>query len=375
LTSNPPPRVLVLSEIPTPYRLPLYARLAALPEIELDLVFCSADEPDRPWDLSSALDAIPHRVLSGVSIPVRTRRNTFVYEVNPAILGLLTRTRYDVVVVGGYAVFAEQVAIAVSRARRIPYLLHSESTLLNQRAAWLRAGKRALLRPVIAGAAAGLAVGSEAARYLEHYGLAASRIRIVPNTIDVAVYGRAADAARLRADDLRRELDLPPEFALFAGRLVGVKGIEDLLAALELLGDNAPLLVVAGEGPLESDVAVAPNVRRLGFVQQAQLIELFALATWTVVPSRFEPWGVVVNEALACGCPVIATDAVGAAHDLVVNGVNGWVVPPHDPRALAARLAGPRLTGDASRGRIQHWTYDFAVSQFLEAIQLALHGS
>jgi glycosyltransferase involved in cell wall biosynthesis len=376
LTTVPvkPPRILVISEIPTPYRLPLYARLAERPEFELEVVFCAASEPDRPWKLDVALAGVPHRVLRGFAPSIRTRRGTFVYEVNPGAVRLLARSRYDAVVVGGYAVFAEQAAIAIARARGIPYLLHSESTLAKARAPWLRLAKRGLVGPTVRNAAAGLAVGSAAADYLVHYGLDRGRIRIVPNTIDVASYGRAAAGARSRAEEVRARWQLPAEFVLFAGRLVEDKGVRDLLDALRLLGDNAPALVVAGEGPLAGEFHALAGVHQVGFVQPEQLIELLALAAWTVVPSRVEPWGVIVNEALASGSPVIATAAVGAARDLVVDGSNGRVVPARDPEALADALAGPRPQGDPSEGRIAGWDYDFAVDQFVDALRVALPG-
>lgn len=366
--------MLVISEIPTPYRLPLYARLAARPELELEVAFCALDEPDRPWRIEAALAEVPHRVLGGIAPAVRTRRNTFVYQVNLGALALLARSPYDVVVVGGYAVFAEQAAIALARARRIPYLLHSESTLTKPRSSWLRLAKRGVVGPIVRGAAAGLAVGSGAARYLAHYGMDPGRIRIVPNTIDVAGYGRDATAARARAEEVRARWDLPERYVLFAGRLVEDKGIRDLVEALRLLGPDAPPLLVAGEGPLAEELDGVGDVRRVGFVQREQLVELLALAAWTVVPSRVEPWGVIVNEALACGSPVIVTAAVGAAEDLVVDGVNGRVVPASSPHAFAAALAGPKPSGDPAEGRIARWDYDLAVDQFVDALRLALPG-
>lgn len=368
------PRILVLSEIPTPYRLPFFARLANRPEFDLELVFCASEEPDRPWEIDAALADVPHRVLGGIKVPIRTRRDIFVYEINPGIVSLLARSRYDAVVVGGYSVFAEQAAIAIARLRRIPYALHSETTLFKPRSHAVRLAKRALVGPLITNAAVGLAAGTAAAAYLESYGLPTARIRIVPNAIDVESYGRRADSARKRATAIRVELGLPDRFVAFVGRLVEGKGVTDLLEAIRTLGPAAPTLVVAGEGPLTNEVRGTPNVVHLGFLQQERVIELLALADWTIVPSRFETWGVAVNEALACGCPVIVTDAVGSHVDLVVDGVNGRVVPSQAPAMLAAAIAGPRPSGDPSRGRIEQWNYEFAVEQFVDAMRLALHG-
>lgn len=367
------PRILIISEIPTPYRLPFFARLAARPEIEIEVLFCAAAEPDRPWSLDDELASVPYRILRGFSPAIRTRRNTFVYQVNPGILGVLARARFDAVVIGGYAVFAEQVALVGARLRGVPYLVHSESHDLKPRSALVRAVKRIVLPPLFRGAAAGLAVGSAAARYLAAYGMPPERIRIVPNTVDVAEYGRLARQARADAEALRARRGLPASYVLFAGRLVEAKGLPELIEARRLLGAAAPALIVAGEGPLAPDLEREPGTRLVGFQPQASLIELYALAAATVVPSRTEPWGVVVNEALACGSPVVVSDAVGAAEDLVVDGVNGRVFPAGDARALADAMRLPPPSGDA-HGRIERWTYDFAIEQFLEAVALAVRS-
>ena len=337
--------------------------LAARAELELEVLFCSREQPDRPWNLDEQLARVPHRFLPGAGLRFGGRRNTFVYEVNPTIVRELSRSRPDVLVIGGYAVFAEQAAIAYARARRIPYVLHTESQLLKQRSALKRAVKRALLPPVVRNAAAGLAVGSAAAAYLEQYGLARERIRIFPNTIDVARYRMLAE--RARTDEAAGE-----RYWLYAGRLVEDKGLPELIAALRSLGEHPPLLV-AGEGPLATELGRLPGVRVLGFRPTEELVELMARTELTIVPSRNEPWGVVVNEALAAGSPVVVSDAVGAAEDLVVDGVNGRLFASGDARALARALSQPPPTGARDPGPIDSWDYAFGVAQFLEAIEIA----
>jgi glycosyltransferase involved in cell wall biosynthesis len=363
-------RVVVLSEIPTPYRLPIYEALADEDDISLDVLFCSVDQPDRPWELERALTRVPHAVLPGVPVRIPLGRRRIVSEINPSVVRELARRRPDVLVIGGYSVPAEQAAIAWARLRRVPYILHNESQLLKPRSTLLRTVKRITLPPIVRGAAAGLAVGSAAARYLEHYGLDPSRIRIVPNTIDVARYRRLGHDARADAAARRRALHVPERYWLFAGRLLELKGIPELLAARRRL-DTAPPLVVAGTGPLAATLEREPGVELLGFRGPDEVAELMALAELTVVPSRTEPWGVVVNEALAVGCPVVVSDAVGAAEDLVRDGVNGRVFPAGDVPALARALATPPPTGARDPGPVDRWDYAFAVSQFLEGIALA----
>lgn len=352
--------------------MPLYRRLAERPELDVEVVFLAEAEPDRPWVLSDELAAVPHRVLRGLRPRVRTRRNTFVYEINPGIVPLLARSRPDLLVIGGYAVFAEQLALALAPVLRVPFLIHSETHLSKRRPGPLVLAKRRVLPLILGRAAGGLAAGTAAAEYLAAHGIAPERIRILPNTIDVAGYREMAKGARRNAAAVRARHGLPDRFILFAGRLVEAKGIADLLAALAVLGDEAPTLVVAGAGPLEELVRACRGVTYLGFKRPEELVELYALADWCIVPSRDEPWGVVVNEALACGCPVIASDAVGAAVDLVRDGLDGRIVAAGDAAALAEALRAPRPSGDVSEGPISRWTYDFGVEQFLEATELAV---
>ena len=217
-------------------------------------------------------------------------------------------------------------------------------------------------------------MGSNAATYLASYGLDRSRIRIFPNTVDVHAYAHEADEARSHDAKIRARRGLPERYWLFAGRLVEDKGLLDLVEALRLIGSEAPPLLVAGTGPLAAELSREPAVTCVGFQQQTELIELMALAEQTVIPSRFEPWGVVVNEALAAGSPVVVTDQVGAAADLVIDGENGRVVPANDPAALATALSLLPPTGGRTVGRIMRWDYDFAVDQFVEAVALARRG-
>jgi len=110
----------------------------------------------------------------------------------------------------------------------------------------------------------------------------------------------------------------------------------------------------------------------LGFQDTAALIGLYALARSLAVPSRDEPWGVVVNEALACGTPVVATTAVGAAEDLIRDGVDGRIVPVGDVRALASALAEELPRVDPASSPIGGWTYELGVEQFHLAVGSAL---
>jgi glycosyltransferase involved in cell wall biosynthesis len=172
---------------------------------------------------------------------------------------------------------------------------------------------------------------------------------------------------------------------LFAAKFTKVKAPEELLAAFTLLhrgwsGDAAPYLVFVGDGPLRSQLEeqarpLGDAVRFPGFRNQSELPALYDLCDVFVLPSRFEPWGLVVNEVMNAGRPVIVSDRVGAAPDLVEDGANGFIYPSGDVAALASRLRqiveSPSLRakmGERSLKRIASWDFEADQRGLMEAL-------
>jgi glycosyltransferase involved in cell wall biosynthesis len=150
--------------------------------------------------------------------------------------------------------------------------------------------------------------------------------------------------------------------------MIARKGVDQLLAAFATLPENARLLLVGREAELPQLLAqlaepVRRRVRYAGFQAPDALPQLFAQADVFVLPSRHDGWGVVVNQALGAGLPIIASDQVGAAHDLVRENENGFTFPASDANALAAAMlryatnpALARSHGEASRVASADWT-------------------
>ena len=208
-----------------------------------------------------------------------------------------------------------------------------------------------------------------------------------PQAVDAREFGKEI-SPELRAH-ARVHAGAPADggfLALFVGRLEREKGVPVLLDAWRRaeLGEGA-VLALAGDGPLRADVARQPSdVQALGFVPRDHLPALYAAADVLVLPSIrtetfLEPWGLVVNEAMHQGTPVITSDAVGAARGgLVQDGRNGLVVPERDAEALAGRLRGlaqnPQLRsalGAAARQDVAHFTYPAWVTGMRRALSAA----
>jgi glycosyltransferase involved in cell wall biosynthesis len=315
-----------------------------------------------------------HVFLRGVSVPGAERVLRHQYPVTPGIARALRDAQPDVVVVSGWSTFASQLAIAWCRAHRVPYVLLVESHDLGPRTAWRRAVKGAVVPRLVRAAANVLVVGSAARESVVARG--ATSVRLFANTIDVAAWAvRAEQLERRRTDD--------DVLVLSVARLVPEKGIDVLIRAIAETGDPRLRLVVAGDGPQREalvELAGELGVRLTfaGHVAEAELARMYVDADVFALLSRHEPWGVAVNEAAAFGLPLLLSDRVGAASDLLVDGRNGFVVPAENvPEAAAAlgRLASGaalrRELGARSRALVSDWSYESSVDNFVAAVREA----
>jgi glycosyltransferase involved in cell wall biosynthesis len=214
--------------------------------------------------------------------------------------------------------------------------------------------------------------GTPQAAYVRSFGVPSSRIRIAQLTVDVAAIQTWSNAFTLdRRAKVRSCLQLANDniAILYVGRLEPHKGVEDLLAAFMTLRGRLPnaRLLLAGDGSLRDRVIAAaaemPAIHYLGRLADETLWEAYNIADIFVLPSRFEPWGLVVNEAMAAGLPVVVTDRVGCGPDLVQHGVTGLVVPAASVTALSTALETTcaetdwrRYMGSQARQLISQWT-------------------
>jgi glycosyltransferase involved in cell wall biosynthesis len=314
-------RVTLLTEIPAPYRIPLFNALAE--RVELDVVFLRDRNPDRPYGSHDDEMRFARSVLRGVDVTVHGRWLVLNRGVSRRLRGA------DAVVLGGWNQPAFWEALAWCRVRRVPVALWVESTGRDSRTGRAEPVKRALLR----GVDAFVVPGTAARAYVESLGVPVERIRTAPNAVDAAIFGFGS---RARSDDRVR--------LLAVGRLAYEKGIDTLLEA----ADGLPVdIVLAGVGPEEGRLRAlaGANVTFAGQVERDTLPSLYADADVAVMPSRSDPWGMILNEAALAGLPLVSTTAAGAAFDLIEDGVNGFRVPADDPGALRAAIV--RLVEDA----------------------------
>jgi glycosyltransferase involved in cell wall biosynthesis len=376
-------RVAVVSPEPTPYRAPLFDRVAARPEIELTVIYAAHTVAGRTWSVDEHHRSV---FLDGVRVPGVARLLHHEYPVTPGIARALAAANPQVVVVSGWSTFASQAAIAWSRRHRIPYILLVESHDHGPRPGWRRALKSTVVPRVVRPAAGALAVGSLARRSLEERGAAPERIRIFANTIDVPAWRERAAQLRARREDLRAGLGFGESDVLVVsvGRLAVEKGFDTLIRGLAEAGDERLALVLAGSGPerahlerLASELGV--RLRTTGELDAAELARAYIAADVFALLSSRETWGVVVNEAAASGLPLVLSDQVGAAHDLLRDGENGFLVLAGEPasaaralRQLASDHGLRRTMGERSQELVADWDYDASVESFVAAVREAI---
>ena len=308
------PRVVLLTEIPAPYRIPLFNALAE--RIDLSVVFLRERNPYRPYGLHRREWRFSARVLPGRDLTIGGRWLVLNAGAAHAV------DDADVVVLGGWNQPAFWLALGRSRRRRIPVCTWVESTMRDSRATILAPLKRRLLRS----SSIVFVPGTDSHELVRQLGVSPGKIVTTPNAVDTALFAAAADRRR-PAERCR---------VLYVGRLAPEKGVDLLLRSVAGLDVE---MIVAGSGPEEESLrALAPGVRFLGHVDRDALVDVYADADVLVLPSWSEPWGMALNEGAAAGLPLVASEAAGATTSLIVDGENGFRFPAGDVEALRGAL-------------------------------------
>ena len=336
-------RVAIITEIIAPYRIPVFNALARRAQLELHVIFLAeTDTHLRQWrvykdEIGFSYDVLP-------SWRFRAGKNNLL--LNSGLRSLLNDLAPDIIICGGYNYAASWQAMFWAQRHECEFVLWSESNAQDARAGrrWTESLKRYFLRHCDRF----VVPGKASFNYLSSLGCPEKSIVTAPNAVNNTFFAIHADTTRKHADEVRKKLKLPARFILFVGRLVPEKGVFDLLesyAKLECQLRSEVGLVFAGDGVARPELERCANritpgtVLFPGFAQREELASLYALAECLVLPTHSDPWGLVVNEAMASGLPVIVTSVAGCAGDLVEDGWNGFVVARADPAGLSNAIA------------------------------------
>jgi glycosyltransferase involved in cell wall biosynthesis len=330
------PKVLMLRIEPTGYMLALVKALRAIWPGELDVVFMSPALTQK-WDLESI---------------------DFQYEILPdgrwqsarAMLHRIKQTQPSLLHVAGWSAPPSLVGILHGHGCGLPVVVDLD-TWRGAPSFWRSAIKKLVYPSLFSRIGHFAPGGSRQADYLRGYGVPDEKITPVQMTVDVIGIQRYLASEPSSGSFFRKRLGiaLDAPVALFMGRLVSLKGIADLLHAWPSVTSRVPgiQLVIAGDGEERGQVVAAaakdPNIHAVGRLTGNDVWSAYAAADLCVAPSLIEPWGLVVNEAMAAGTPVIVTDIFGCVGDLARDGETALVVPAGAPDKLAEAISAIAL--------------------------------
>ena len=365
-----PTRVALVTNIPAPYRVPVYGLLAAQPGLDLQLFFCSERESDRAWDLDHI--RVPHVFLRE---RVFSWRGRFIHA-NADVWAALRSFRPDVVVTTGFNP-THLLAFAYARLHGARHVAMTDGTVASE--AGLSVVHRWIRRHVYRRTEACVGASEGSLAIYRQYGVPAASVFKSPLCANNEAFASVANVAR--------DVDF-----VFCGRFAAGKlplfAIQAAALAATRLGRRVRLLLV-GSGPLDASmrqaaarVADRVDAEFAGFATQSELPGHYARARLMLFPTAGDTWGVVANEACAAGLPVLVSPQAGVAGDLVLDGQNGRVLPLDATRwaVAAAELLSDdtawRRMSRCSLDRVRPYTYANAARGLADAVAHATqHGA
>jgi glycosyltransferase involved in cell wall biosynthesis len=384
-------KVLAIASHPVQYMSQIFRRLAERQNIELRVAYCSlrgaelARDPEFDthiqWDIP---------LLDGYDwMPVRNLRMPRIMGIcNPGIWTIIRKGRFDAILCfTGYRHVTFWLSFLAARLSRTAFLFGTDSTTLEPRdgASW-KVHLKKFFWPRLFSLADQIIVPSSASRDLmRSLGLPQRSITVTPYSVDNVWWTERAKVANRSAVRAAWGASDGDMVVLFCAKLQSWKRPLDLLHAFAQL-PKSTVLVYVGEGPMRKQLGseaellgVRERVHFLGFKNQSELPEIYASADLMVLPSEYEPFAVVVNEAMCCGCPVLCSDRVGAARDLVEPVCPDLIFPCGDIEKLASILQGLianpsklRELGLAFHTRILEWSPEKNIEATIEAVRTAI---
>lgn len=372
-------KIAILFDNLGPYHI---ARLTALGNhCNLLVVEQSATSKEYSWDSTGN---VPFRRFTLFNDAISSQRGS-AKEVCQGISRVLSEFHPDVVVVPGWATNQAIAAVIWATKNNISVIVMSDSQEIDFprkfSSEWIK-------RRYISLCNGAFVAGTPHLDYLVKLGMNPSLIRLGYDVVDNDYFRVSARMARDRAPVLRKELGLPLNYFLTSARFIEKKNLSRMIEAFSSFKQLALFddwhLVIMGDGPLRSELEqkiaalnLSGSVLMPGFKQYSELPHYYALAAAFILPSTTEQWGLVVNEAMASGLPVLVSARCGSTHNLVQEGVNGYAFDPYDLGALTGLMVKIAhddhhrcKMGQASSEIIKEWSPQVFASNLVELAKL-----
>ena len=383
-------RIAALYSHPVQYTAPLFRELSSRPGVEFKAYFLSRagvddvfDEGFRrtiSWDVP-LLDGYESEFL-----PNRRTGDsfeTFFGLLNTTIWNVLRKQRYDALLVHGYEHFPKWLAFYAAKRNGTRLILRGESHVNRKHGRAFLTAKKVLLTNLFKNVDAFAYIGTLNRNLYESFGVDRSRLYFAPYSVDNRFFAGSVRRLRDKRDELRQEIGLSTDspVILFVGKLCARKQPILLLRAFAAIRTRHKCqLIFAGDGEMRAEIlreaktSAIPDVHITGFLNQTEMPRAYALADIFVLPSSFETWGLVVNEAMAAGLPIVAARTVGCSTDLIQAGRNGFTFGVDSQEQLIQSLEQLVINhglrgafGHESSKIIEGWSIDKCADGIMDA--------
>jgi len=376
-----PQKIAIISTHPIQYNAPFFRLLGQQAGIELRVFYTwqqaqsSIYDPTfghvREWDIP-LLEGYDYCFLKNTA--KKPGSHHFWGMVNPDAIATIEQWQPDVVCVYGWS-FWSHLQIMRYFKGKIPVWFRGDSTLINGHRGWKQQIRKWILQRIYRYVDVALYVGSHNKAYFRSSGLQEKQLVHVPHAIDNQRFGedRTCEVIQLRNNLKLQNCDT---LILFAGKFFDKKDPLRLLEAFKKVANMRLHLLFCGNGPLESALKTAAqgmeNVHFMDFQNQTRMPVLYQACDVFCLPSVSETWGLALNEAMAAGRAVIASNKCGGAIDLIEQGATGWIFPANDTEALVKILELLTIKqfdlatmGKAAKKRIANWSYEKGIANII----------
>ncbi len=383
-------KLAILTSHPVQYQTPFFKKLAQHSQIDLMVYFCSRHGVEKKvdsgfgvafkWDIP-LLEGYQYKFLKNY-FPFITGNRLWL-SVNPAIIKELRKGKYDAILIHGYVAISNWLAFIGARLSRTPIIFRGETVLWHSQHKLGRAIKGLFLKFLFRRIDAFLPIGRRSREFYLTYGVSENRMFLTPYSVDNEYFIEQRKKWQGRRGEIKKELNISENIPLilYASKITQRKRPMDILKAFEKLEQKA-VLVFVGDGelrPILERYVKKNNIKNvffIGFKNQTELPKYYSIADIFVLPSSYEPWGLAINEAMCYALPIITTDAVAAAIDLVHHKENGYIYPVGDIDKLTDCLSkllkefglGKKM-GKRSLEMIAKWSYKEDVKGVLAVLE------
>jgi glycosyltransferase involved in cell wall biosynthesis len=373
------------------YKVPLLRKLAEHPGLDIHVYYYSdmglVEKKSREhgktfiWD-TPLKEGYQYSILKNLLDDDNWRFRLISPYLNPKIVCEILNKKYDVIIIHSYQYPSDWLAFLTTKIIRKKVLFYGELYPVHNISTFRKVYRRIIHQTMINHIDACLAIGTLAKEvYLDEFNVPPHKVFLAPYSVENNYFQAECLKWRQKKDKVKEELGIFPGelIVLCVARMVVKKRHEDLILAMSQQKEKTRLILV-GYGPRFNDIVsfsqeYLPSTLLTGFINQKELPKYYAIADVFVLPSEFDEFGLVVNEAMNSGLPVIASRGVAAAHDLIIEGQNGFTFDPGDISTLSVEinllLINEELRekfGKASLEIINNWSITQTVNGITEAI-------